>query len=238
MNQSLRFVREIASEIETFPLGKCGPSDDPDKQTAYLYTFRDIATRFVASVRRLGDDSLNEMIAGLNLRPEFIEDAYTLHAELRCVVDALQEIDDETLVKRRLALATPFIDEKIISELQGVKFPNLDTSKLVRLCEELNDCYTRGNYMACLLLIRAMMNHVPPIFGFRTFEEVVAGSGRSVKKILSTLQDTARPISDFHNHALMRSKETLPTRSQVEPYRGNFEMLMTELIAKGETHRS
>lgn len=234
MEQQLAHVRDLGEEVENFPLGNCGPSDDPDKQTAYLYAFRENATRFVAAARRLGDDVLNEMMAEIDLRPEAIEDAYTLRAELLGVVDALRDLDEEDLNKRRSALQTPFVDEKIISKLKVTHFSNLDTSKLVRLCEELNDCYTHGNYIACLLLIRSVMNHIPPIFGKRTFAEVAAQSGRSVKKILKLLDDSARPLSDFHNHMLMRSKEVLPSRGQVEPCQGSFEVLISEVIAKGE----
>ena len=63
--------------------------------------------------------------------------------------------------------------------------------KLIRMCEELNECFGQ-NYLACALLIRAAMNHIPPVFGFRTFKEVVANRGRSVKSALELLDDDAR----------------------------------------------
>lgn len=103
--------------------------------------------------------------------------------------------------------------------------------KLVRFCDELNDAYGRGNYLSCALLIRAVMNHVPPLFGCRTFAEVTAQSGKSLKSVFERLEDSARPIADLHTHALIRAREFLPTKHQVEPYKASFELLIQEVIA-------
>ncbi|MEA1934755.1 MAG: hypothetical protein U9N60_10075 [Thermodesulfobacteriota bacterium] len=62
MSTALSQTIKLADEIEKFPLGNCGPSDDPDKQTAFLYAFRDMAKRFVASAKRIGDPDLSEMM--------------------------------------------------------------------------------------------------------------------------------------------------------------------------------
>ncbi len=42
---------KLANEIEAFPLENCGPSDNPDKQTAYLNGFRDLVKRFIAAAK-------------------------------------------------------------------------------------------------------------------------------------------------------------------------------------------
>ena len=52
----------LAKEIEEFPLGKCGPSDDPDMQYAYTAAFRDLAVRFVSYLRRIEDPELEQML--------------------------------------------------------------------------------------------------------------------------------------------------------------------------------
>jgi len=92
MSRVLSLALEVAEEIENFPLGKCGPSDDPDMQTAYLYGFRDVAKRFLAAAKRIDDPDLSELIVGLNSSPEFITDAYDLKAELVGVIDYLREV--------------------------------------------------------------------------------------------------------------------------------------------------
>jgi hypothetical protein len=74
------------------------------------------------------------------------------------------------------------------------------------------------------------MNHVPPIFGQTTFNALVSQSGRSVKPMLERLEKEARPIADLHTHILIRRSESLPTKNQVEPYKGSFELLLQEAI--------
>lgn len=39
-----------------------------------------------------------------------------------------------------------------------------------------------------------------------------------------------RPIADLHTHILMRKRESLPSRNQVEPYKASFELLLHEVI--------
>ena len=55
-------INKLSEEVEDFPLSKCSPSDDPDMQTAYLYSFKDLAKRFVASLKRLDDSRLLKIL--------------------------------------------------------------------------------------------------------------------------------------------------------------------------------
>lgn len=65
MTAALSLATQLADDIDQFPLGKCGPSDDPDMQYAYVAGFRDIAKRFVAAVKRIGDPGLSTLVVGL-----------------------------------------------------------------------------------------------------------------------------------------------------------------------------
>jgi hypothetical protein len=221
----------LADEIDQFPLGECAPDEDPAKQWAYVYPFRDIATRFIAAAKRIGDPDLSEMIVGLDTWPEYITDALALRAKLWCATDYLREAAEDPEYESGVASNAAFLDLTIIAQLKSAKC-NFDLAKLARFCEELNDTYRRGNYLACLLLLRAAMNHVPPIFGVQTFAQVVAGSGKSLKAILTRLEDEARPIADLHAHILIRTRELLPTKHQVDLYKASFEILIHEILAK------
>jgi|SRR5882724_28296 len=92
MPTSVQRALELAEAIERYPLGDCGPSEDPDKQTAYLYGFKDVAKRFAAYARRFDDKVLQEMLTGLNLNPEQITEAYDLRADLVPIIDYLKEL--------------------------------------------------------------------------------------------------------------------------------------------------
>ncbi|QXP78820.1 MULTISPECIES: phospholipase D-like domain-containing protein [Winogradskyella] len=94
MSALIERVLKLANEIEEFPLGNCSPSDDPDKQTAFLYSFRDIANRFLASVKRVDDKELQGMVNLMNPRPEFITEAYELKTDLIGVIDYINDIKD------------------------------------------------------------------------------------------------------------------------------------------------
>ncbi|MEV4429809.1 hypothetical protein ACN9M0_32870 [Streptomyces sp. R-07] len=46
--------------------------------------------------------------------------------------------------------------------------------KLVALCQGLNDAYAAGNPYVCAAMIRAILDHIPPLFGHTSFDQVAA----------------------------------------------------------------
>jgi hypothetical protein len=76
-----------------------------------------------------------------------------------------------------------YIEQSRIDELAGIKSKKYDTSKLISLCLELNQCSTIGSVIAVAGLQRTIINHVPPIFGYNDFGQVVAqyNTGKSRK---------------------------------------------------------
>jgi hypothetical protein len=228
----LRLVLRLADELMAFKLGHCGPSDDPDKQTAYLAGFNDIAIRFIAAGRRLGDPELTEMLDAAADQPEHIVEAYTQRANLIAAIEYLKQAAEQPSYENDLALNTAFVAPELLAELRAFRPAKFDFKKLIAFCEELNDAYRRGAYLSTALLIRAVMNHVPPVFGHTTFAAVVAQAGRSIKPMLERLESEARPIADLHTHILIREHESLPTKNQVEPFKGAFELLLHEVLAR------
>jgi hypothetical protein len=234
MTPGLRSVLELADEIEAFPLGECGPSDDPDMETAYLAGFGAITTRFFSAAYRISDPDLDAMLDRIEHRPEHIVSAYHQKHDLAAVIDYLREATADPEYEEGLVNASVFIAPEVLASLRSARPSHFDFTKLLGFCEELDDAYRRGKYLSAILLIRAVMNHVPPVFGQHTFAAVVANAGRSVKPMLGRLEQEARPIADLHTHILMRKRESLPSRNQVEPFKGSFEILLQEVIAKAE----
>lgn len=231
MTATLQLATKLADEIEQFPLGNCGPSDDPDKQYAYCSAFRDVAKRFVSAVKRIGDPDISSLVTELDTSPEYITQAHDLRGNLYVVIDALREAAQDANYAVTAAANGAFLSQDVLLSLKAMPAARLDPAKLVRICEELNDAYARGNYISASLLLRAAINHVPSVFGVDTFSNVVAQSGRSIKAILSRLNEDARPIADLHTHLLMRRREQLPTKNQLEPYKAAFEVLIQEVIS-------
>lgn len=129
-----------------------------------------------------------------------------------------------------------FISDKRIQELSSIKSEQFDLTKLIELCREININFAHDNYFSVSLLVRTILNHVPPIFGERTFENVVEncgskGNALSFKRHLQNLQDSDRRVADGHAHSLIGKKEVLPTEIQID-CRSDLDILLTEVIKK------
>lgn len=234
MTAKLDLALELAGQIEAYPLEECGPSDDPDMITAYVMGWNRIATRFLGVTRRLGDAELTDMLDDLGGEAEHIVEAYGHRDRLMIAIDYLREAAANPDYEAGLGLNAAFVAPQLLHLLRSAEHKAFDYAKLVRFCEELNDAYRRGHYLTSALLIRAVMNHVPPIFGQTSFSGVVGQASRSIKPMLERLEKEARPIADLHTHYMIRAKEPLPTRNQIEPYKGCFELLINEIIAQAD----
>jgi hypothetical protein len=232
MKNTLSLPKKLIKDIKEYPLENCAPDDPPDKEYAYVTGFRDLSVRFIAALKRIGDPDLSDLVVDLKVYPENIIEAHTLRAELFTVIDSFEEIAQDPDYVTNASKNAAFLNYTVLNDLKKLENQHFDTSKLCKMCEELNDAYARGNYISSALLLRAIINHIPPTFGFKTFSQVVAHSGRSIKAILSRLEDDARPIADLHTHILIRQKEQLPTKNQLEPHKAGFEVLIQEIIVK------
>jgi hypothetical protein len=124
-----------------------------------------------------------------------------------------------------------YVDEARIADLRRLDPERFDLRKLIALCEELNQCYRAQCYHAVAALTRAVIDHLPPVFGWRTFGEVANSypGTRSFKDCMRRLEDAARKIADTHLHTPVRESETLPTRVQVN-FSNEVDVLLSEVI--------
>ena len=137
---------------------------------------------------------------------------------------------------------TPYADRNIVGTLRN-KTANgkFDLTKLLALVEELNENYANENTYACLALIRAIMDHVPPILGCKNFEEVASSypGWRSSSKSnrVSTNQSymqnllTYKKNGDDAMHRPASPHEDLLTMADV-PSRVWVNVLLRECAAK------
>ena len=100
--------------------------------------------------------------------------------------------------------------------MQALTSPDFDFKKLIRLCEEINTAYGEGCYFATAMLTRGLLDHVPPIFGKKNFDEVANNyGGKSFKGTMHHLHNASRNVADGHLHQQIRKSETLPTAQRV-----------------------
>jgi hypothetical protein len=105
----------------------------------------------------------------------------------------------------------PYIDAQVgASMVARAQALGLDCGKLTRLVAELNDNYRRGNAYAAHALLRALLDHIPPLPGCRNFE--VAASNYPWER---TDKSYARRLLDFKlqaDDALHRQISPRPDR--------------------------
>lgn len=117
-----------------------------------------------------------------------------------------------------------------ITQLHGIPSTQWDTKRLVRMLQELDTAHVNDLHMATAMLVRAITDHVPPIFGARNFTEVANNvGGRSISANLKHLDTSLRSIADGHLHAQIRQREVLPTASQVD-FRQDLDVLLQEVV--------
>jgi hypothetical protein len=124
------------------------------------------------------------------------------------------------------------ISESRVGELRELSSSDFDFRKLIRLCEELNTAFQEECYFATAMLTRGLLDHVPPVFGFKTFSEVAnnyAGGGKSFRETMQHLENAARKVADLHLHMPIRKSETLPTTQQVNCGQ-QLDMLLSEIV--------
>lgn len=68
----------------------------------------------------------------------------------------------------RPSYVDPQISARLVARAEAI---GLDPGKLTRLIAELNDNYSRGNAYAAHALLRAILDHIPPLLGCADFKE-------------------------------------------------------------------
>jgi hypothetical protein len=124
-----------------------------------------------------------------------------------------------------------YVHPSRIDELRGVENSPFDLRRLIAMCEELNLCAENECLFASAMLTRAIVDHVPPIFGTTSFAQVTssyAGS-RSFKASMQHLENSARKIADSYLHLHIRQKEVLPTPTQVD-FSRDLDVLLGEIV--------
>jgi hypothetical protein len=228
--ERLEKLLDLANDLESFRL--CGPSDDPDKQTAVIYEYKHQAKIFIANARKIVNQELQESLESISTDIDSIYEVYDLVTEIQIVIDTLRDISKYPVQFQFSSVN--FVDPQIIEELRQVEGFKFDLSKVIRFCEELNSSFNANNYLASALLLRSLINHVPPIFGHNSFDQVVAQVSKSRKDLFKHLDEVARKVADLHTHDIIRAKERLPTKNQLVPFQASLEFLLGEILVEAK----
>jgi hypothetical protein len=220
----------IVGDLERFRC--CGPSDDPDEQTSVVESYKYLVTHLKYLCRGIVPSGISEHLSTIDPKAiESIYDVYDAKAEIDVVLpDILSAALGSSIDKP--GFSEHFVSPSIVDRLKTVGVSSFHTVKLVGYCHELNSSYYHGNIVACLLLIRTIMNHIPPLFGQQNFEQVAANVPRSLKDTFTHLQSGVRKLADMYAHTPIRRREAYPTRSQIDPYKAQVEVLLQETLCR------
>ncbi len=126
-----------------------------------------------------------------------------------------------------------FISADHIDRLKKINSKDFDLSRLIRYCEQINDNYSSGNFESVAFLSRALIQHVPPIFGQPNFESVgsqaASGKDTSFKRNCIHLQTSLKHIVDDLIHAAITKKQ-IPISSEEIDFSQDLNRLIREII--------
>ena len=126
-----------------------------------------------------------------------------------------------------------YVKPYLINNLQTAgKTSDFKIGKLIALCNELNFNFQRKNTYTVLFCIRAIIDHIPPIFSARNFNEVIKGYNswpRTDKKYIQNLARD-RNISDDALHRQISTDIDLVDFSQSIPNPIAIQSLLREVI--------
>ncbi len=127
-----------------------------------------------------------------------------------------------------------YVDLSRISELINCPKKQFDLTKLIRLCEELNIANEQRLFFAVGTLVRALLDHIPPIFDQSNFSGVAnnykaKGKDQSFKASMDHLDKSMRKIVDTILHSHITKSETLPNATQIDCKR-DLDRLLEEVV--------
>jgi hypothetical protein len=126
---------------------------------------------------------------------------------------------------------TVYLEKNTLLRLKKIESPDFDLSRLISFCKELDDNYSLENYHSCGMLLRAILDHIPPIFSKTSFADVCSQyGGKSFKEIIRPLNETAKKIGDDYLHTQINKKVLAVTKTQVS-FQANLDMLLNEIAA-------
>lgn len=127
--------------------------------------------------------------------------------------------------------APSYVTPSRLLDLRRLTGRSFDPTRLVRLCEELNVAHANECYMTTAILVRSIVDHVPPAFECKDFAEVANNhqGPPSFKRSMLHLQNSLRNIADQHLHTHMRQRESLPAASQVD-FKQDIDVLLSEVV--------
>jgi hypothetical protein len=131
--------------------------------------------------------------------------------------------------------APVYVDESLIKELEDMQgSTEWDVTKLAQLLRELNSNFAAENPYSCLALLRAILDHVPPVFKAPNFDQAVSNhkwgqTDKSTDRVYALKLRDARALGDDVLHRHIRKKPDLISMEDV-PIRRYLNAILRHVI--------
>jgi len=122
-----------------------------------------------------------------------------------------------------------YVNESRLQQLRSLQSTPFDLRRLIQLCEELNHAWASGSRLSVLMLLRTVLNHVPPVFGQSTFSQVIGQTGgKSFKETMDQLDSFSRKLADEVVHSPITKRVDVPNDQRVD-FRALLDRLLSEI---------
>jgi hypothetical protein len=121
------------------------------------------------------------------------------------------------------------VEPAIVSRLATTKSAHVNVASLVRMCTEINSSYANRNLLATVLLMRAVLTHIPALFGYGSFAEVLANVGNGLDESFAHLETGLQRLAELHTDRRVGSSAVYPSVVQVDPLKPHFASIMQQV---------
>ncbi len=228
-------LQELIVTKDTFPFLRGIPISEIEK-------YRDLSrSRWNVTTSRTKDASATIDAYGVDInktKVKFIDGyvSYDFPHERKEIGQAFSElikmlVNETTNDSKEVKEIENYINLKRLIQLKSIKSSEYDLKRLIQLCEEINIAHQNNCYMTIAMILRAIIDHIPPIFKANTFSEIASNykGTKSFKKAMEHLNNSLRNIADSHLHIQIREKEELPTFNQVN-FSADLDLLLSEIV--------
>lgn len=226
-----RFIKEN-------PFGLFLTSDDQSRFTAQVLEARTIVGEVLGHTSDFAFGITNAMHSGKNtfVGGPSLQGVSDVEALIRGAVRHVErKIRNPAIQTGATTRKAPYVDESRIYQVRALQSDDWDFTKLVQLCVELNAAHQSDSRYATAMLVRAITDHVPPLFQCDNFSELAAkyDESGSVARLMRHLDESLRDFADGFLRDPIRPRETLPSEEQVD-FRPALDALLAEIVRNAQ----
>jgi hypothetical protein len=183
----------------------------------------------------LAEPNMSRLISNIKSSKHFIKangfETYRLTPKMLKIFNDIYKDASFQRPDRPKTDARHFIHPERIIELKKIQSSLFDLRKVIQICTELNESHAAKNYLSIILLTRSLIDHIPPVFGAKSFAQVASSYAgtKSFKESMTHLEESSRKIADQHLHTQIRNKEVLPNFNQVD-FSNDVDVLLSEVV--------